>query len=60
MLGEKDSNVGDKSSGVMCLIAKIPLKLLAIVLAFIFAPLVALAAWRAAVLLYWRYLSRPW
>ena len=60
MLGEKDSNVGDKASGVMRLLAKIPLRLLAIVLTCIFAPLAALAAWRAAVLLYLRYLSRPW
>lgn len=60
MLGERNSNAGTEASGVMCFIAKIPLKLLAIVLALIYTPLAALAAWRAAVFLYWRYLSQPW
>lgn len=60
MLGERNSNTGTKVSEVMLFIAQIPLMLSAIVITLIYSPLLVVAGWRAAVLLWERYLSQPW
>ena len=59
MLGEKLSDSWDKITGVIKFVARIPLMALAVAISAIAAWLLLVFAWRLAVAIYDRFLSRP-